>query len=150
MADQRVQTLILNQFLPYRMVNLAKRISDSFSEIYMHDFGVTVPEWRILAVLAESGQQNARDIGEITSMDKSKVSRAVKQLEDKGYLIKEKDKNDNRASYLSLSEAGKELYFNIVPRALGWEERLINALDISEYRDLMRVLEKLDQQLDTF
>lgn len=149
MTEHSPRTVMLNQFIPYRMVNLAKRISDSCSDIYMDDFDVTVPEWRILARLAEHDRQNARDIGEVTFMDKSKVSRAVKLLDSKGYLVKAKDPNDNRVTYLSLSDTGRQLYNDIAPRALDWESRLISALDISEYRDLMRILEKLDRRLDT-
>lgn len=138
---------MLNQFIPYRMVNLAKRISDSCAEIYMHDFGLSIPEWRVLARLAEHDRQIARDLGSVTFMDKSKVSRAVNSLDDKGYICKEKDREDNRVSYLSLTASGRALYQQIAPRALDWEARLISTLDISEYRDLMRILEKLDRQI---
>jgi DNA-binding MarR family transcriptional regulator len=149
MSEPSSKSLILQQFVPYRMVNTAKRISDNLSLIYNSDeFGVTIPEWRILARLAEDQRLNARDIGRITQMDKSKVSRGVKQLDDKGYLIKEKDAQDNRVTYLSLSASGLALYHELAPQALKWESRLISALDTSEYRDLMRILEKLDRQLD--
>ena len=97
MTERDTKSLMLNHFLPYLMVNISKRISDSCSKIYMEDFNLSIPEWRILARLAEDDRQNARDIGEITFMDKSKVSRAVKQLDAKGCLIKEKDQNDNSA-----------------------------------------------------
>ena len=148
MTDQRRKSLMLNQFIPYRMVNLAKKISDSCAEIYREDFSLSMPEWRILARLAEQDHLNSRDVGEVTFMDKSKVSRAVKQLEEKGYLVREKDDHDNRASYLSLTILGRELYHDIAPRALDWEGRLIAALDTSEYRDLLRILEKLDKKVE--
>ncbi|GGO75513.1 transcriptional regulator [Marinobacterium nitratireducens] len=150
MPEQTSKSLILQQFIPYRMVNTAKRISDNLSKIYVSEhFGVTIPEWRILARLAEDERLNSRDIGRITMMDKSKVSRGVKLLDGKGLLIKEKDEQDHRVTYLSLSEAGCRLYHELAPRALEWESRLIRVLDTSEYRDLMRILEKLDKQLDS-
>ena len=148
MAEHRGKSLLLNHFIPYRMVNLAKRISDSCADIYRDDFGISIPEWRILARLAEHDAQNSRCLGQVTFMDKSKVSRAVKQLDSKGYLSKRKDRDDNRVTYLSLTKAGRRLYHEIVPRALDWEKRLISALDIDEYRDLMRVLEKLERRLE--
>jgi DNA-binding MarR family transcriptional regulator len=82
-------------------------------------------------------------------MDKSMVSRAVKLLHDKGHLVKVKDANDNRATWLSLTDSGRQLYEEVAPNALDWESRLIRALDVSEYRDLMRIMEKLDRQLDS-
>lgn len=148
-TESTPKSLMLNQFIPYRMVNLARRMSEDLSRIYGgEDYGVSIPEWRILARLAEDQCLNSRDLGLITQMDKSKVSRGVKQLDERGYLIKQKDPQDNRATYLSLSPQGLALYQELAPQALDWESRLISALDASEYRDLMRILEKLDRQID--
>ena len=140
--------MMLNTFIPYRMVNLATSISQAFSKIYRDEFNLSISEWRILASLAENNKLNSKDIGQITFMDKSKVSRAVKMLDEKGHLAKEKNEADNRASNLSLTEAGKELYAQIAPKALEWEKELISVLDAGEYRDLMRILQKLDQQVE--
>jgi DNA-binding MarR family transcriptional regulator len=143
------KSLILQQSIPYRMVKLAGNISDAMSEIYTGEFGISLPEWRIIAQLAEQDSLLAKDIGELTSMDKSRVSRAVKTLQDKQYINKDRDERDARASYLSLTENGRALYHRIVPKALAWEAELISTLDSDEYRDLMRILEKLDRGLQT-
>ncbi|CZF82745.1 Transcriptional regulator, MarR family [Grimontia indica] len=148
MTQKKHRTLMLNQFLPYRMVNLADGISNACSKIYREEFDVSIPEWRILARLAEHEKLNAKDIGDLTFMDKSRVSRAVKLLEEKGLLLKVKDSTDNRASFLSLSESGRDLYAKIAPKALDWEAELIDVLDTVEYRDFLRVMEKLDARLE--
>jgi DNA-binding MarR family transcriptional regulator len=80
-------------------------------------------------------------------MDKSKVSRAVKALENKHYLIRQIDKKDNRAAYLSLSAKGEMLYQKIAPKALQWERQLIAVLEASEHKKLMKILDKLDKQV---
>jgi DNA-binding MarR family transcriptional regulator len=141
------RTVMLNQFVPYRMVNLASNISNGCSKIYRSEFDISISEWRILARLAEHEKLNGKDIGRITFMDKSKVSRAIKILEEKQLIHRKKDVEDNRAVYLSLSEKGSEMYAEIAPRALDWEKELIEALDVSEYRDLMRIMEKLDKKV---
>jgi len=150
MADAKNSSLLLSQFFPYLMANLAKRISDSCATIYNEQFDLSIPEWRILARLAENEQQNSLELARLTFMDKSKVSRAVKLLDDKGYLRKEKDDSDNRVTYLSLSSRGTRLYHQIAPEALAWEGSLLEVLDVTEYRDLIRVIQKLDQRLDEF
>jgi DNA-binding MarR family transcriptional regulator len=147
MADE-TRSLRLNQFIPYQLVNLAKRVSDSCSSIYSEQFGISIAEWRVLARLGEHTELNSRGLGERTLMDKSRVSRALKQLEDKGYLSRRLDGEDNRASYLALTEAGRNLYSKITPQALKWEAELLSALDVPEYRDLLRIIEKLEGQLD--
>ena len=146
-GDLDSEKVQLNQFVPYRMVHLAANISLALSKIYKQEFDITIPEWRILAQLAQRQKLYAKDIGDVTSMDKSKVSRAVKVLESKHYLIRQTDKKDNRAAYLSLTAQGEALYQKIAPKALQWERQFIGVLDVSEHRNLMKILDKLDKQV---
>lgn len=148
MSDDLADSLVLNQFIPYRVVSLGKQISDSLAKIYSEEFDLSVAEWRVLASLAELPAQTARDIGTLTSMDKVKMSRAVKLLDDKAYLLKKKNPNDNRASYLSLSAKGMRLYRDIAPRALAWEQELISVLQPAEHEVFMAVMDKLREQLE--
>ena len=137
----------LSQFVPYRMVHLASNISLAVSKIYKQEVNISIPEWRVLEQLAEQQKLYSKEISEITSMDKSKVSRAVKALESKNYLIRQTDKKDNRAAYLSLTVKGNSLYQKIAPKALQWERQLIGVLKASEFKDLMNILGKLDKQV---
>ena len=147
MQNLKGDVVQLNQFVPYRMVHLAANISLALSKIYKQEFDISIPEWRVLAQLAQQQKLYSKNIGEITSMDKSKVSRAVKALESKHYLLRKTDKKDNRAAYLSLTAQGKTLYQKIVPKALEWERQLVGVLEVSERRALMIILEKLDKQV---
>jgi DNA-binding MarR family transcriptional regulator len=147
MQNEDIDVVQLNHFVPYRMVHLAANISVALSKIYKQEFDITIPEWRVLAQLAEQQKLYSKNIGEITSMDKSKVSRAVKALENKHYVIRQTDIKDNRAAYLSLTALGKALYQKIVPKALEWERQLIGVLEGREHKDLMKILDKLDKQV---
>ncbi|HEY7775198.1 MAG TPA: helix-turn-helix domain-containing protein, partial [Kineobactrum sp.] len=77
--------LQLERFLPYLVNNLADRISTGLSRIYADEYGLSIPEWRVIANLAEHGVLNAKSIVTTTGMEKSKVSRAVKSLTDRGF-----------------------------------------------------------------
>jgi DNA-binding MarR family transcriptional regulator len=145
--DKDIDSVQLSQFVPYRMVHLASNISLALSKIYKQEFDISIPEWRVLAQLAQQQKLYSKDIGEITSMDKSKVSRAVKALESKHYLIRQTDKKDNRAAYLSLTMQGNTLYQKIAPKALQWERQLISVLKATEHQNLMNILDKLDEQV---
>ncbi|MCJ8305176.1 MarR family transcriptional regulator [Shewanella sp.] len=90
---------------------------------------------------------SAKELTVLASMDKSTVSRAVKVMLGKGFLFKKTDENDKRASVLLLTQAGISLYRDIVPKALAWEENLLHGLTATEYRDLMRIVDKLDRRL---
>ena len=139
--------LTLCEFMPYRLVNLAKQVSDSCALIYMQRFDISIAEWRVLARLAEHDSLRAKDLGEITFMDKSRVSRAIKQLENRGYINRVANDQDNRASYVALTPQGRSIYEEIVPEALAWEADFLAALDVSEYRGFMKALDKLEAQV---
>jgi DNA-binding MarR family transcriptional regulator len=138
--------LQLEAFLPYLVNNLADRISTGLSRIYADEYGLSIPEWRVLANLAEHGVLNARQIVSTTAMEKSKVSRAVKSLTGRGLIVQRRKEDDNRARDLALTAAGLTLYGDLVPHALAWEGDLLDCLSVSEYRDFMYLLGKLRQR----
>lgn len=144
--DSARRGLQLESFLPYLVNNLADRISTGLSKIYASEYGLSIPEWRILANLAEHGVLNAKQIVTTTGMEKSKVSRAVKNLTERGLILQRRKDADNRARDLALTDAGLSLYAELVPRALAWEGRLLESLSVSEYRDFMYLLGKLRQR----
>ncbi len=148
MRIKKTQSLNLSDYMPYQLVNLAKRVSDACNADYGAPHGISVAEWRLLARLGEHRELNSLGLGDTTFMDKSRVSRAVKRLESKGYLIRRVDSLDNRASYLSLTESGWALYTKIVPSAVDWEAEFLSVLDKAEYSSLLRTLKKLELKLD--
>ncbi|SDM63855.1 phage replication protein O, N-terminal domain-containing protein [Franzmannia pantelleriensis] len=140
--------LQLEQFLPYRLAHLAERISQSLAEIYAREFELSIAEWRILAWLHQRHSLTASQICDLTDMDKARVSRAVKSLGERELLARQRTRRDQRSMRLSLTEAGQALMAEAIPLALEWEGGLVDALSGAEYRDLFRLLNKLDTRLD--
>jgi len=147
MPQARQQSLVLGQYLPYQLVNLAKRVSDACNREYGVPYGISIAEWRVLAQLGQREDLHSRGLGDITFMDKSRVSRALQRLESKGYLRRRTDPEDNRASFLSLTDRGTTLYQQLVPLAMTWEKGFLDVLNDAEQRDLRRILAKLEGRL---
>ena len=104
-APKRQRSLILDHFAPYRIVSLGHAISGRLSRVYA-DENITIPEWRVLAVISQAESLAARDVVQRTPMDKMTVSRAVASLESKGLVAREPDQQDRRVNMLSLSATG--------------------------------------------
>ena len=149
MTSNGRRDLSLNSFLPYVLNNLAERISAGLSVIYMDEHGLSIPEWRVIANLAEHHTLNARQIIDFTTMEKSKVSRAVNNLSERGLVSQQRAEGDSRAKDLTLTVAGESLYRDIVPKVLAWERELLEGLNTGEYRDLLHTLEKLGVRLQS-
>ena len=139
--------LQLDIFLPSVLRNLAEGVTRSMSRRYTGDFQLTITEWRIILQLASKQPLTATDIVEYSAMEKSKVSRAVSHLEERGFVARTPLEKDHRTKALTLTEVGQKLYESIVPRVLGWEKLLLEGLELSEYRDLLYLLNKLQTRL---
>ena len=121
--------LRLEHFLPYRLNRLADAASREFSTIYRDRYGLTRPEWRTLATLGQFGTTTATAIGAHSAMHKTKVSRAVFELEKRKWLVRATDGHDRRVEHLSLTPAGLRTYRDLIPLARAFETRFLAALD---------------------
>lgn len=139
-------SLNLKEFLPYQLSIVTNRISASFARLYSEKFNLSIPEWRVMAVLGQQPGLSADEVCGETEMDKVPVSRAVSKLLDKGLLNRELSGRDRRRSILSLSEAGYGMYAQIVPLALAYEEELKATLTAAEQSQLETLLDKLSSQ----
>ncbi|RXJ72339.1 MarR family transcriptional regulator [Veronia nyctiphanis] len=138
----------LDNFLPYKLVKTAEHVAGGLARLYEEEFGITRPEWRILATLGNRDGVKAKELSAETSLDKVRVSRTLASLESKGYVCRVRDQNDHRAAYLHLTLKGKELYQRIVPRALEWESEMLAGMSAAQYRDLFKALDLLLAKAD--
>ena len=144
-------SLGLHRLLDFNILQLANRISTDFARLYS-TFGIGIPEWRVLAVLGEQGPVTANQICNITYMDRAIVSRAVSELVDKGYVLRQGDAKDRRRIILHLTQGGAMLCSRIVPAARARQERLLSVLKADEidrlFDSLHTIREKIDRMLD--
>ena len=138
--------LKLDRFVPYRLSVLTNTISRALALGYAERFGLTIPQWRIVAVLGHDPDLSAVEVAKRTVMDKVSVSRAVTALESDGRLIRRVDSSDRRRSLLRLSAAGRAVYREIVPLARSYEMRLLSTLTASERAAFNDLLTRLTQQ----
>ena len=136
--------LELEGFLPYRVAVVSHRMSRGLADRYEARFGISIPEWRCLAVLTRSGRLTAGELAERTSLDKVQVSARLKA---RALVEREVDARDRRAVRLSITASGEALFREIADVARAWEQELTSALGLSERRTLDRVLNKLEDAL---
>lgn len=115
----------LSDFLPYQLAVATSRISRAFAERYRAEFGLSIPEWRVLAHLAQSDAVSVREIHARVDMDKSKVSRAAARLEAAGLIEKRENPEDRRLLDMRLTAKGRDLIARIVPIADAYQSELL-------------------------
>lgn len=121
--------LQLDSFLPYRLSVLSNTVSTAIAGAYQERFGLSIPEWRVLCILAMTPDLSAAEVAHRTAMDKVAVSRAVASLLQRHRIERRTARSDRRRSVLRLSKAGETVYEQVAPFALAYERDLMQPLD---------------------
>ena len=141
--------LILDDFVPYRLSYTSNRMSEAIARTYKSMFGLTIPEWRVVAVVAERSGTTQQAICARTGMDKVTISRATLALVGRGLLARTASPSDRRAHQLSLTAAGNDLYADVAPKALELEAAIFGAFDPAELATFVAMLRRIDEAVDS-
>jgi DNA-binding MarR family transcriptional regulator len=147
--NSQAPPLALERFLPYRLSVLTNLVSSAIAGAYAERFGLTIAEWRVMAVLGRDPGLSAAEVGDRTAMDKVAVSRAVARLTRARRVARKVARVDRRRCVLELTAAGRAVYGEIVPWALAYERRLLEALSPAEANRLDVMLAKLHARAAT-
>ncbi len=137
----------LADFLPYLLSVTSNAVSDSIAEEYRARFDLKIPEWRVMAILGDAGEQTQRELAGATRMDKVAVNRACKVLEARGLAARSPNASDGRSHHLELTAAGKAMHDEIMPLALEMERRLFAMLTPTERGQFKSLLARISDQV---
>lgn len=115
--------------------------------IYRRKHGMTRPEWRVLANLAEVRQATASDLCLRVPLHKTKVSRALQSLEDRGWVRRRTDPGDRRIAHASLTRAGRRAYEALVPELSAAADAALAGLTADERATVDAALDILERAL---
>ena len=141
--------LKLDGYLPYRLSIASNAVSRLIARAYEDRFGLTIPQWRLIAVLAEDGPLTPQALGIRTVMDKVTVSRAAQALVKRRLVQRAPHDADGRSHRLALSKTGSRLYAEVAPVALAYERKLLQQFDASTVEGLKKLLLHLERTAET-
>jgi DNA-binding MarR family transcriptional regulator len=106
-------------------------------------------EFDILGTLRRVGHElTPGQIARETFASGAAVTKRVRQLEDRGLVVRRGDARDRRVSWLSLSDAGRDLIDRVLPHQLAYERELLADLDDGRQADLAGTLSELLLRLE--
>ncbi len=133
----------LRSFFPYLVRVYYQSVSASVTQVYGPLHGLSVSEWRTMAVLGTHRLLSASEIVERSSMDRVAVSRAIKGLREAGLLKRDIDGDDRRRAVLRLTDEGAAVFNDLIPRVLELERRLLQGLNQEERRVLIALMQRV-------
>jgi len=129
--------------MPYRLSIASNAVSERVAAVYQARFGLKVPEWRVLAVVAERNNATQAALVDATQMDKMTVSRATAALVERQLLARIRA-GDRRTLALSLTPEGAALHGEISPLAKAIESELLAGFTPAEHAQLIALLLRLE------
>ena len=140
----------IRELLSYRLHVVANLLSRGAEMRYRREHGVSLWEWRTVALLGADSPQSLNDLARAAGVDKGQMSRVVSGLAERGLISRDADSRDARAVRLSLSPAGRKLYKGLIRTALERDEAFLGCLNVQERKVLDTALEKLAREARKF
>jgi len=133
----------LEHFPTYRLNLLNNKLNKQLEQILRAQFDLSIPEWRVIAILGQYGDMSVRDIASKGASDKALISRTASKLEQRQLVQRHPHPEDNRLVCLSLSETGQTLYTQVLPVAHKRQQNLLELLNKEERIALNRIIDQL-------
>src|SRR5262249_22707817 len=137
--------LQLENFLPHRLNVLSSLVSQALTRVY-GQYGIGIPEWRVLVSLGQFGVMTGKAIGSRTHRHKPWLPRAAAQLGRRNFLTRRANRADLREAFLSLTPAGRAVYEELAPRALEFTERLSEVVAMADRAAFDRAVAQLTER----
>ncbi len=147
--EQQDSIFYLETFFPYQVRVFYLEVSQAVSDIYISRYGLTVSEWRTMAVLGNHQPLSASDVVQRSSIDKVQVSRAIQGLLKRDLLQRRVDPVDRRRVNLHLTDKGQQVFADLIPRIRTLEQQLLGCLSETEQQTLRALMSKVRLQAES-
>ena len=108
-----VWNLFGEDHLPYRMLILSRMIDRETQRDLQEKFGLSLAEWRLLAMSHALGPCSAAQIGTAGQIDRAEISRALGKLEAAGLLERSPDPDHGKRQILSVTRKGEQVHTRV-------------------------------------
>jgi MarR family transcriptional regulator, organic hydroperoxide resistance regulator len=136
----------LDDSLPYLLNRVGVRIGELFSE-KLKPYDITLPMYRVLASLVEQSGQQLNELGEITNLETSTLSRMISTMERRELLTRSRTAGNARIVSISLTAKGKKLALTLIPIAQHFEEVAIHSFGVQQVAKLRVTLKQVYEHM---
>ena len=166
-------TPTIRELLSYRLHQVANLLSRGAEMRYRREFGVSLWEWRTVALLGGADRpQSLNELARAAGMDKSQMSRVVSGLTRRKIVFREASASvvvdlpfvdlelesierdiahaDGRGISLSLTRSGRSLYRRLIGAAAERNDAFLGCLTAQERKVLEQAMNKLAQEARRF
>jgi DNA-binding MarR family transcriptional regulator len=132
----------LKNHVPYLVTRVAALVREAVAPL-LAEFDITLPMWRVLAVLGEDGEQTVGELLIATSLEQSTLSRTISALQSRGLVSKKSQRGDARAITIGILARGRAFNDRLAPYWDGQHKALVAGVDAADLERFKTVLDQL-------
>jgi DNA-binding MarR family transcriptional regulator len=114
----------------------------------LREFGLRVPEWRVLATLCARRRCSMSELADLATIDRTTLTRTVDRMEQAGWATRLSDATDLRVTRLAPTASGEHLFARIWPTVQRLNRIAVEGLPQSTVDLLRGTLEHMKNNLD--
>ena len=138
--------LTVDNFLTTFMSQLVTALKRTITMPYVEKFGLTVPEWRLLSLLAHLKRLPFAELVLRSTSDKALVSRTLRLLEKRGFVELQAEGNTPRKRLICfITQDGMALHDKVIPLARRSQAEALRVMTPEERRVVFYALKRVQQ-----
>ena len=139
-SDNEPIAFDLQKFLPFQVRLFHSDVISALLLLYQPKYGMTSAEWFTLLAIGPEDKLSSQEIVVNADMDKASISRALERMRQYGWIEISANTADGRSKLISLSAAGRAIYFDLTPKALQIEDKLLKDVSEEELREFINTM----------
>jgi DNA-binding MarR family transcriptional regulator len=113
----------------------------------LRPYGLDYPRWRVLAVLQEHSGATMGQLADLTSVDRTTLTRTLGLMEDARLVARQERESDRRSLVISLTPKGRRMFARILPLTLAETDRALTGFSSAEIGALRDWLKRIADNL---
>lgn len=147
-SPQEPDRFELVSLLGYRLHRLSGAIGALAQEESMAVAGLSLPEYRVLAVVHTAGPCGVVAMQRLMMLDKAWISRTLTSLSDKKLVTSQVDTADARRTLFSVTQAGGTFAKQLIERAQERQKRLMKGMTPADVKQLLQYLSRIEMNVE--
>lgn len=132
----------LDDFPPYLLNRIVSRLNTNLGEA-LKQTGITVPIYRVLAVLISGDRRSVNELAVYTVIEQSTLSKILARMEAQGLVSRQSNRDDGRVVEICITAEGRAAYDRVIPVALAQYEQAVAGLSEEKRKDLIETLHRV-------
>ncbi len=147
-ASPAGEAVDFDRYIPTVLSRVMLRLRSSANLFFGKQYGISLLEWRILAMLASEGPLSGYTIWNGGALDKAAVTRCLRKLSSRGLVeIRVVPGSKRRKTSVALTAQGRDLHARTFAEVLIRHQRLVSDLSTEEVERFLAIMHKLERSI---